>query len=217
MRRKVKVVQVVLYNLIIFFMFSKELKIKEIELIDDRSQGIYAWYLKPKTLNQTKLLMLYKRLNNFEIELHGRGVFNNSSKFGDSFNGNLARVASNKIEDKIKSLDNDFILSFLRLNSVPLYIGRSVNLRARLRKHYDGYLEAMSNNYISSFNENSDLDSEEESGYFGLRLANFNKEKWFSENELRIGIYEKKDIDYNDIKNIEYYLNRTYKPILGLI
>lgn len=198
-------------------MFSKELKIKEIDLIEDRSQGIYTWYLKPKNLNQTKLLMLYKRLNNFEIELHGRGVFNTSAKFGDSFSGNLARIASDKIEEKIKSLDNDFILSFLNLNSVPLYIGRSVNLRARLRKHYDGYLEAMSNNYISLFNQNTDLDSEEESGYFGLRLANFNKEKWFSENELRIGIYEKKDIDYNDIKNIEYYLNRTYKPILGLI
>ena len=223
MKLRAKVVQVVLFKMVLcfrsynFVMHFQEIRIRDIDLIPDKSQGIYSWHLQPKKLNQVKYYKLYERLNNFEIELQGSGVFNNSSKFGDSFKGGLKRDNSASIDEKIKNLNDEFIISFLTNNSIPLYIGRSVDLRGRLKKHYSGYLDAMSRNYLSSFNQKSNFDSEEESGYFGLRLANFNKEKWFLENELKIRIFINNTIPYDQIKGIEFYLNRSYKPILGLI
>ncbi len=50
-----------------------------------------------------------------------------------------------------------------------------------------------------------------------MRLARLNQDKWFNDNEMSISYYTKPELDYDSVKGIEFYLNRLYKPILGLI
>lgn len=196
----------------------KEIQIKEIDKLEDRMHGIYVWYLKPKRLDDNKILKLYEAFNKFEIKLSGNTVFNNYSKFGDYFNGKLIRNEANTdLLNKIGSLDKEFVISFLKLNPLPLYIGRSVNIKKRLNQHYNGYLQATSINFLATMINEFDDDSDEESSYFGMRLAKLNKDKWFNDNEMSISYFSKSELNYDSIKGIEFFLNRLYKPILGLI
>ena len=196
----------------------KELQIKEFNNLDDKMHGIYVWYLKPKRLDDNKVLKLYEAFNKFEIKLSGNTVFNDNYKFGDYFKGKLTRnMANSDLTKKSISLDKEFIISFIKSNSMPLYIGRSINIKKRLNQHYEGYLYATSINFLATMNNDFDEDSDEESSYFGMRLARLNHDKWFNDNEMSISYYSKPELDYDSIKGIEFYLNRLYKPILGLI
>jgi hypothetical protein len=199
-------------------MFVKEIKLGDRHLIEDNLQGIYSWHLKPRRLTPDKVSKIYDAFNRFEICLSGTSIFNKSSKFSDNFIGKINRELENKsLESKFSKIDQKFLILFFQNNSLPIYIGRSKNIKGRLESHYAKYLEAISANFLNSMTEDFDFDSEEESGYFGLRLANLNKERWFNENELFIRYYNKSDLNYDEIKDLEYYLNRLYKPILGII
>jgi hypothetical protein len=196
----------------------KEIKIRDIDLIDDETQGIYSWHLKPKRLDENKILKLFEAFNKFEMKLTGSAIFNQTSKFGDKFEGKLNR--NNGIVDvseNIKSLNIDFLITFLKENSFPLYIGRSKNIKKRLTQHYNIYRNAMTTNFLATMIQEFDNDTDEESGYFGMRLANLNQDRWFLENELFIKYYSNEELNYDSIKEIEFFLNRFYKPILGLI
>jgi hypothetical protein len=199
-------------------MECREIKIKEIESLENEIEGVYSWHLKPKRLDENKIIKLFEVFNKFEMKLFGNSVFNSSSKFGDKFEGELIRLKGNiDISSKVKSIDKDFIISFLNFNSIPLYIGRSKNIKKRLNQHYEGYLDAMTANFLSTMGQEFEDDSDEESGYFGMRLANLNNGKWFNDNELFIKYYSKPNLDYDSVKDIEFYLNRLYRPILGII
>lgn len=196
----------------------KELRVKEIDTILDKSIGIYSWYLKPKKVDDKKIIKIYEFLSNFEIRLSGKAVSNSSPKFGDTFNGHINRELENKeFSQKATNVDNDFIANFLQNNALLLYIGRSKNIKNRLNQHWDCYRMNQSLNYINLQSSDFENDSSEESGYFGERLANLNSSKWFNENELFIRYFTKEDLDYEMVKNMEFLLNRIYKPILGLI
>jgi hypothetical protein len=206
----------------------KEIKIKDINSINDNAIGIYSWHLKPKRLDENKLLKIYEVFNTLEVSLSGKSFYKNNTKFGDKFDGILNRkLDSEGLSNKINDIDKSFINDFFKINSTPLYIGRSKDLKRRLNQHYNSYINAISINFRmsivkkneESLQENFEkiIDLDEESSYFGNRLANFNTGKWFTDDELIIRYYEQSDLIYDQIKDIEFYLNRLYKPILGLI
>jgi len=199
-------------------MIVREIKIKQIDDIDDQTVGIYSWHLKPRKLDENKIKKIYEVFSKFEINLFGNVVLNNFTKFGDSFHGELNRKLDNEeLYEKAKQVDIDFIIEFLKQNALPLYIGRSKNVKNRLHQHYKSYLNSVSLNFLTSQLVKFEDDTDEESGYFGIRLANLNYERWFNENELFIKYYTKEQLNYDQIKDIEYLLNRLYKPILGMI
>jgi hypothetical protein len=197
-----------------------EFRIQDRDNIND-VLGIYAWHLKLKEIDESRAIKLFEIFNSFDIKLSGNTIYNNTYKFGDSFEGNFNRkIQTDEIRKRLNNIDIELLTCFLKHNSIPLYIGRSKKLRKRISEHYKGYLEAMpliSSNSKRLESIEFEEDSEEESSYFGKRLARLNKEKWFNPNELIIHIYENNEKEFDKIKNTEYYLNRLYKPILGLI
>jgi hypothetical protein len=191
-----------------------EIGLSNIDEIEEEIEGIYIWFLKPKNLNEEKCLKFFHAFNNFEIKLEGMSVLNNSSKFGDIFKGKILRIEKEEIEKRIENVDLNFILEFTKNNPIPLYLGKSRNLKKRIKQHYDGYLDKKNipSNVFSKFENDTDL----ESSFFGSRLSEFNSPIWFGENELTIGIYYDKSLSSEQITELEFFLNRFYKPILGI-
>ena len=105
---------------------------------------------------------------------------------------------------------------------MPLYIGKSKTLQSRIKRHFKYYNQF---NTINPFEENILFDEEMddndiESKFFGQRLAimnmSSNNKKWFNENEIVIKIYELNQIKYDELSQIELFLNYSIRPLLGI-
>lgn len=205
-------VRVVLFNIMNF----KLIKISEIDSIPDSVMGIYSWHLLPKRLTIEKLIRLNDSFSKFHVTLNGASTLN---KFSEVFTADFRKLESSLDIIDFSESEFNLIKSVFSHITIPLYIGRTKNLKNRLNQHWKNYINARSDlREMYSLDVSQPLDSDEESSYFGLRLAHFNSDNWFGESELFIKIFEKESVfEHETIKRVEYYLNRFYKPILGLI
>lgn len=210
MKQKVKVVQVVLYR-----MNWTEYRLTEIDDIPDKIEGIYSWQLKPST-SPEMLIKLFSEFNTGRIELSGKLKLNNTLKFDEKYLGYIERKQNEKVIELSTKLDLDFVDEVINRMPLYLYLGRSKNVKSRILKHIDNY---NNNTVIPPVPDNLSEDSIAKwfSNSFGSRLAVLNKDKWFLEHELFINVFNNKNLKYDEIKDLEYYLNRLYKPLLGQI
>jgi hypothetical protein len=197
-------------------MHSRLIKISEIDSIDENFCGIYSWLLLPKRLTPEKLVRLKSSFSQLEVKLKGSSTLN---KFSEIYSAEFRRDESYIDTSLYAEYELDFIKEVLSQITIPLYVGRSINLKNRLNQHWKNYINARSDlREKESYCRFENLDSDEESNYFGFRLADFNSDNWFGESELSIKIfYENSKTNNHSIKRVEYFLNRYYKPILGLI
>jgi hypothetical protein len=145
-----------------------------------------------------------------EIQLEGSSNF---SKF-DGFIKTKPFVDQNtKHIDELKN-----VFEYLFLSSVffspPLYIGMSQNIASRIKHHKKVLNEVI---YFTNFDA-AKLDNEDKE--FGERVGKFissrNKEHFTTNNFFLKTLYMPSLKD-NEIKTIEYFVNRSFKPKFGKI
>ena len=169
--------------------------------------GIYGWYynfdiLQVFTNNPTKikseLLLISEKLKNPEFKTFL------SSKFGNSFKGEVQHVGRFKekdINDRIDELSEDELkqmLSILQNFTQPLYIGIAKNLKDRYATHYKSIVDNI-------------CDTDKRQGKcFGHRI----QEQEIDIKEL-IYKYQTLTMERSNIERIEYIANRFFKPIFG--
>jgi len=170
--------------------------------------GIYAWFMifnKRNSINEYSEIFHQKKL---EAKIKGN--------LGEKYEGSLRQIPKDFKNDIFKKNDLSLIS---KVFAPPIYIGVSNNLCSRLTQHaneLDDILYSSKYEYVHDlFDE--DLDSPKESKYFASRLGKVLKKKRSIDlNSLLIKTCEFDDImTRKEIYNLEYFLNRTYKPLYG--
>lgn len=197
---------------------------------EDLGIGLYAWYLLPPQTGDKSAIKAFHKLfwsKKYEGKMTGL--------FGERFTGDLKYDLSDEVEKKIEEFsfsDSPEIQKFFRLaalNFSPvLYIGRSQNLNERLKEHINELRINLKNPESIDkdlLNRIVEEDTAEESTSFARRITaylhgNLQKDSYrvtASLNNFIVKvIYVKgEDIDYTDIKKLETYFNRTFRPVIG--
>mgnify|MGYP005855346677 CR=1 FL=1 len=185
----------------------KCIKFNQIEKINQNS-GIYSWHLYFR--ESTHLNEYHERHNNKKYKA------NISGSFGEKIIGDLysRRKFSRKSVEKER-----FLVDLTMSLAPPLYIGISNNLKRRLLDHAE-YLKLFVYGEITKTKSKlarKDIDTEIESTFFAGRLGSAMKDLHsINLNNLYVKIFEfENDISKKDLLEIEFFLNRTYKPIYG--
>ena len=192
----------------------------------ENTSGIYSWHIiPPNNINETnekkiELLKLFVEFFNLnDIEISGKTNFH-------AYEGELIETKTNSNEfnnniEKIVSFNNENYIHFLAsLAFFPstLYVGMSTKLKDRINQHFDSLNNIHSNlNYLPKSLEDNLEDK------FGNRVIQFYKSfkdggllrKYFSPSNFYVKIMYVDNITDSNLKNIEYYLNRTIKPKFG--
>ena len=135
------------------------------------------------------------------------------------------------ISDSIEGLDfsDPEMMKIFKMTSVlfapPLYIGKSTDLFMRLKTHTDELRRLISDKEIIQITfDNVPNDTLEESTSFAKRIvaflnSNLNKDnrRQYSITSFIIKVIKIKSDNIGDkeIKDLEFFFNRTFKPILG--
>lgn len=200
-----------------------------IGLEEEIGRGLYAWYLIPPPYGDNSALKSYHKLfweKQYETDV--------KSKFGELYSGKLDYELSKQLDKKISALDftKTEHQKILRMSSLmfsqPLYIGRSTELKDRLNVHIKELRKYLENpiDFERAFEDvKIELDTEEESASFAKRITSYLYESLGKEsfknkvslNHFIVKVINIKSEEFNDdnIVDMEYYLNRTFRPIIG--
>ena len=195
---------------------SKNIRVSQYSLRNfskiPQKPGVYSWHLivdKPFEDELRNYYDFYAK-RSFQAKV--------SSWFNESYKGDL--FPSGGIDLQRSFPDGDVLKIMTSFLCPPIYIGISRNdLNRRLEEHRDKFQFHLSSEGESAIKlAESDIDTEVESEFFGIRLARlFNQLDGMDENLLfvRVISFEGPIEDTNILYNLEYYLNRSFKPILG--
>ena len=199
------------------------------ELNKKLGRGIYAWYLLPPPFGDNSSLKSYHTL--FWDKKFETGI---KSKLGEQYKGIVDYELNDKLNSKLSSFDftGQDHQKILRMTSLlfsnPLYVGRSINLDDRLKLHIKELRKFIDN--PAPFDEAFDnviveLDSDTESSSFAKRISSYlfntlGKESFKNKISLNYFIVKVMTIksdsfDDEDLVDLEYYINRTFRPIIG--
>lgn len=183
--------------------------------------GLYAWYFFPTMANETNFENYSKVLNSKTFSGYVSGSFQERYKTTLDSEHSLEHC---KDMNKIEEVEKAMIASCL-LFSNPIYIGRSNDLGERLGEHNEQLKNALmaTNKYDEWKLNDNDVDTITESKYFGERVSNYILEQLKGGNDhfsnlnfVAIGIqFKSKNINEEDIVQMENFLNRTIKPVFG--
>lgn len=184
-----------------------ELKFSDIYQSSNKP-GIYAWFLifkKRNSINEYSEVFHQKKL---DAKISGN--------LGENYEGPLRQIPKVFKKDLFKK-NNLSLIS--KAFAPPIYIGVSNDLCSRLIQHadeLDDILYSSKYEYVHDLSD-EDLDSPRESKYFASRLGKvLKKKKSIDLNSLLIKTCEFDDImTRQEIYSLEYFLNRTYKPLYG--
>lgn len=221
-------------NLIIkngFSFFNYELLLaleSEFNTIPENSLGLYSWYFFP----DPPIDAVIKPYNQFFRSKEYSATVKNVLK--EEYFGNLKGkhlFEDNKFESYDFTNKNSSI--YLKLATIffspPIYIGRSIDLKKRLKTHLDilrnilntGEFENSYKIYDQSISD-EEIDNENESNCFANRIGKIISEIDKDSDFFKISnffvkvIIFKENIPDEDLNKIEYFLNRTYNPLAGL-
>ncbi len=186
------------------------MKIYEKDFVDIHEMpdlpGIYAWYVTPN--NKEELQCFLDIFGSSHIKIEGKGRFN------ESFKGHL-RSKSLQFD---RSVNLYFLKSVLRGIASPIYIGISKqSLLVRLEQHktlITAYLCGTSSKLSKNFVD----EDEKASNVFAKRIADKIRDSDSKISEINLfvrAIVMPEDLTPTDLVNIEFFLNRSIKPILG--
>lgn len=211
------------------YILSKELFEQSLERFEG-AMGLYSWHLYPNDTDPDGLEKYHS--------LYGNKSYKATieSKFGEVYKGDDIDYVGRedilkKIRDKKFTGTQEEIWAF-KLSSMflspPIYVGRSENLATRLKNHFEelGHKIAVNINSLESPEETKDENDEETSSSFAYRVCSFVRQdelEYGAENKFEIGnfivkviVFNKNSgLDYDKIKDLEYILNRSYKPVIG--
>lgn len=192
-------------------------------------KGIYSWYLLPPPFGDNSSLKSYHTLfwdKEFKTDVR--------SKLGEHYSGSIDYKLSESLNSRLSNFDftdpdhqKIFRMSSL-LFSNPIYIGRSVNLEDRLRAHIKELRKYIDDpaSFEEAFNNDTfELDSDFESSSFAKRISSYlyntlGRESFKNKVSLNYFVVKVMSIKSESIKDedlidLEYYLNRTFRPIIG--
>lgn len=189
--------------------------------IEPNARGLYAWYFFPK--NATKM-----DFRNFSQVLNNKNLFGEiSSNFQEKYNANLNSVSNDKhcVDMNYNPDVEKAIIASSILFTPPIYIGRSEDLKVRLEEHDKNLRESLMARTKFDLEDlkSEDIDTEKESKNFGERVSNYivdqlkGNDSFDNLNFIAIAIqFHSENIKKEDIIKMEYFLNRTIKPIFGV-
>lgn len=189
---------------------------EKIGQVSDDYPGIYSWYVRPKPGREKEIVPLAN-------ELYRQAMVSAEIKgtLRMRYSGELYKEA---IEPPIGA-DSSMLRNIFLLVGLPLYIGISINVNARLKAHKASLEE-------SSFDsEASDCapDSEDESRMFGERIGRlFVDAKVSAVDCLYVKVFEyrtfgtsetipksKKSEIMNELRSCETFANTLFNPVFG--
>ena len=186
---------------------AEEVKFKDIEFLDIKGRGIYAWYIEWPLENLAKT----RRKAHFEklINLFDRRIEISGSSYLQNYEGNLDLIKFSDLDNL--NFEDDCFYELLRktikLLCPPIYIGKTKNdLGIRLKKHAN-ILKSIS---VSNLDE-EDLD-------FKNQLMTRLQEKGIDQSWLYVkflAINEPDSCSSRIELDVERLVNRIFHPILG--
>jgi hypothetical protein len=207
----------------------------ELENIPINSPGIYSWYFYPHSVSP-QVISSYSSL--FKSKKYQVDVTN---KLNEKYSGEIKSLKSLNHEDveQYEYFNKKLYQDFLQISAItlapPIYIGRSINLNARLLCHKEKLTNTLGSLWTSESLENIDgkdieFDSDLESECFANRVGNFFKNNFSEDLHFSISNFLVKVVYFKDVidpiiikqiqtkylRDIEYYYLRTYQPILSL-
>jgi hypothetical protein len=175
--------------------------------------GLYAWFIRSPLSASTELACdPYRKVfaeRSFKMAA--------SAPLGERLEGGMKRVQLELPPPKMgEELNEELFAAAFAAFSPPVYIGRSKNVRSRLRQH----VEALEEELGRLPDSDSDLtsiappDSPEESSKFGARMGALLRARGLSDYR---GLFVKVVYAADPVatKRVEFLLNRTFHPILG--
>lgn len=191
--------------------------------IEKDTIGLYSWHVIPPSGENESVINYHNLFGNKEY------LANIRSDFGEVYEGNISYEGNKNIKDKISQTAFNqtfeqqvaFRVCSLIL-SPPIYIGRSDDLKTRIDDHFEelnvllGMQEELED-VESDFEENS----KDESKNFARRIKKYllqSHDQNFEISHFYVKVISVKDlesINYEDVEKLEYFLNRTFKPIIG--
>lgn len=183
--------------------------------------GLYSWHVHLRGNSKLHLSHLFQSYQSDEY----KAVMN--GRFEMAYSGVLTNQSEMEFKDGIA--DEKILKICSALFAPPIYIGLSyAGVRNRLEQHIKAF-----NSYKSHINLNDietpldrendgrlNVDSEEESNIFGVRLAKIFalKKNGLSTNDIFIKsvTFDEEFEDTKFLYDIERYLNKTYCPLLGI-
>jgi len=180
--------------------------------------GLYSWYIRPKPKREDEIIPILGQLLQ-QTELKA------------TLSGNLRLsyegvVTKNKV--KFSATNNEMLRNIFLTVPYPLYVGISINLKDRLKVHVEQLHKCMASLYDDKLEEIS-IDTDDESSYFGGRLASIFLNSGVSSLDclyLRIYEYrnlgetntmsttEKKKIK-SELAEVEHIANSIFNPVFG--
>jgi len=188
---------------------------EKIEELVPKLPGIYVWRLRALPENESDLAEILLNLHNTKkiqaqvkghLKYHYKGTLKRELEINTDFN------------------NSSFFRSAIHLANHPIYIGISKNLNKRLVTHkgqFENFLDDENN--VSVPDGEIRADTYEESANFGKRLGSFwvnNGRKPQTMLYVNYLVHPNAgDLDFSEIsseiRDVEYFLNRTLTPIFG--
>lgn len=203
----------------------EEFKLSEFDKIKP-FPGVYSWHAYINNAETPDKLESYNRFygaSSFKANIEGY--------FSFSYNGTMNRNIDG-LDLNNRHYDTNLCEYITKSLAPPIYIGIArTSLKTRLQDHLSQFSDQQILNrdpeeaekliYEQSNLKDSEIDTSEESGFFALRLAFLMNQSGIEQDNIfvRTYVYKKtpplKPQEKTLIKDLEFLLNRTYRPILG--
>jgi len=174
------------------------------------SAGIYAWFFR-----------LPEGADDDDTRVQAYSNLFRNRRMSVRASGPLQEIYEGSIE-RVRGAEQSGATYLGRIASTvfcpPLYIGISVNLRARLGEHYEALFQAMyqGSTYGNANEEPVPQDTARESAFFGERMATALQHSGLNSiSDLFVKVVYAPNLEYSAIQATEYLLNRTFFPLFG--
>jgi hypothetical protein len=193
---------------------------QDIERFAEEVPGIYAWYFRllDRPGNPIDAMKSFDGLfasKSLEFEVKGN--------LGEHFQGSAKRIPY------MKERTPDYVSAVLSATTVfcpPLYIGISIDIKRRLKTHYETLIDflqrpsstpspSVSQTRVQS--DESETDTDIESNVFGERIGSILKRNnVFDPEQLFVKILYVPGATKRDLEKAELFVNRSFVPLCGI-
>ena len=176
------------------------------DCLDER--GIYGWFLRvPRSPTELDVEQFRSVCTAKTLEITAKAPFN------DRYFGPLGRST---FDEAPHLSELKYLPLVTSVFAPPIYIGISDHIRGRLRSHYAALVDELAGPGRSQDVALPNEDSDAESSTFAARLGRLLRENGVGDTRgLFIKVTYLPDASRQELLDLEYYLNRTFVPILG--
>lgn len=190
---------------------------QDVERFAEAKPGIYAWYFRLLAGSAEPV----DTMRSYDSLLGSKSLdFTVKGNLGEQFQGSAARIpfTQNWTPDYV-----DAVLSATTVFCPPLYIGISVDIRRRLKKHYNTLTDVLQRPSVPqaapTFTglDEANIDTDFESNVFGERIASLLKKNNIGDAaQLFVKILYVPGATKRDLERAEFFVNRAFVPLCGV-